>query len=90
MESKKLSDPKKIFRIAKAMASDIQMYNKDKIEKAIREDNFFDVIVNEYQEGKELLEQRVDLEILAKDNYLDRAIVDIILKYSSNIDSKIW
>jgi len=90
MESKKLSDPKKIFRIAKAMASDIQMYNKDKIEKAIKEDNFFDVIVNEYQEGKELLEQRVDPEILKKDNYLDRAIVDIILKYSSNIDSKIW
>ena len=90
MESKKLSDPKKIFRIAKAMASDIQMYNKDKIEKAIKEDNFFDVIVNEYQEGKELLEQRVDPEVLKKDNYLDRAIVDIILKYSSNIDSKIW
>jgi len=90
MDSKKLSDPKKIFRIAKAMASDIQMYNKDKIEKAIKEDNFFDVIVNEYQEGKELLEQRVDADVLRKDNYLDRAIVDIILKYSSNIDSKIW
>jgi len=90
MESKKLTDPKKIFRIAKAMASDIQMYNKDKIEKAIKEDNFFDVIKEEYQEGKELLEQRVDPEALAKDNYLDRAIVDIILKYSSNIDSKIW
>ncbi len=90
MESKKLSDPKKIFRIAKAMASDIQMYNKDKIEKAIKADNFFEVIQNEYQEGKELLEQRVDPEILAKDNYLDRAIVDIILKYSSNIESKIW
>jgi len=90
MESKKLSDPKKIFRIAKAMASDIQMYNKDKIEKAIKEDNFFEVIKNEYQEGKELLEQRVEPEILAKDNYLDRAIVDIILKFSSNIESKIW
>lgn len=90
MEGKKLSDPKKIFRIAKAMASDIQMYNKNKIEKAIKEDNFWEAIENEYQECKELLEQRVDPEILAKDNYLDRAIVDIILKYSSNIESKIW
>ena len=90
MEGKKLSDPKKIFRIAKAMASDIQMYNKDKIEKAIKEDNFWEAIENEYQECEELLEQRVDPEILAKDNYLDRAIVDIILKYSSNIESKIW
>jgi hypothetical protein len=90
MEVKKLSDPKKIFRIAKAMASDIQMYNKDKIEKAIKEDNFFDVIKNEYQEGKELLEERVDPDVLSKDNYLDRAIVDIILKYSSNVESKIW
>ena len=88
--NKKLTDPKKIFRIAKAMASDIQMYNKDKIEKAIKEDNFFEVIQEEYLEGKEILEERVDPEVLASDNFLDRAIVDIILKYSSNIESKIW
>ncbi|MBN2693144.1 hypothetical protein JXR93_00655 [bacterium] len=90
MEYKKINDPKKTFRIAKAMASDIQMYHKEEIEEAIKNDTFFEVIEKDFRDGKQLLEERVDPEILAMDNYLERAIVDIILKYSGNIRSSIW
>lgn len=90
MEYKKITDPKKTFRIAKAMASDIQMYHKEEIEEALKNDTFFEVIENEYLEGKQLLEQRIDPDVLKQDNYLERAIVDIILKYSSNVKSTIW
>lgn len=90
MEYKKIIDPKKTFRIAKAMASDIQMYHKEEIEEALKNDTFFEVIENEYLEGKQLLEQRIDPDVLKQDNYLERAIVDIILKYSSNVKSTIW
>ncbi len=90
MEYKKINDQKKTFRIAKAMASDIQMYHKEEIEEAIKNDTFFEVIEKEFRDGKQLLEERVDPETLALDNYLERAIVDIILKYSGNIRSSIW
>ncbi len=89
-EIKKLTDPKKTFRIAKAMASDIQMYHKDEIEEALKNDTFFEVIEKEFNEGRQLLIERVEAEVLAQDNYLERAIVDIILKYSGNIESNIW
>ncbi len=89
-ERKKIDKTERIFRKAKAVASDIHIYNKDKIEKAIKEDNFFEVIEEELLEANDLLKESVDKEALKKDNYLERAIVDIILKYCSNVESKIW
>ncbi len=88
--AKKIDNPKKIFRKAKAMASDVHIYNKEKIEQAIRDDNFFQVIQEEFEEGQEQLKLNVKAEALEKDNYLERAFVDIVLKYCSNVESKIW
>jgi len=88
--AKKIDNPKKIFRKAKAMASDVHIYNKEKIEQAIRDDNFFQVIQEEFEEGQEQLKLNVKPEALEKDNYLERAFVDIVLKYCSNVESKIW
>jgi len=89
-KKKLLVKPKKIFRRAKAMASDVHIYNKEKIEQAIRDDNFFEIIEEEFLEGQKQLEEGVDPEALAKDNYLERAFVDVVLKFSSNVESKIW
>ncbi len=89
-ERKKIDKPERIFRKAKAIASDIHIYNKDKIEKAIREDNFLEAIEEELLEATNSLLESVDEEAFKKDNYLERAIVDIILKYCSNVESKIW
>ena len=90
MAKKKLiTKPKKVFRRAKVMASDVHVYNKEKIEQSIREDRYLEVIEEELLEGQKLLGEDVDPSVLNKDNYLERAFVDM-LKYCANVESKIW
>jgi hypothetical protein len=78
------------MRLARAIASDISLYNKDKIIKGIEQDNLFDVLKEELDEGRELYRSRVSPEIFAGTNFFDRAVVDIVLRSMAQVKSKIW
>lgn len=80
----------KAVRWARAIASDISIYNEQKIIKGIEQDNLFDVLKEELDEGREHYKGRVSPEIYASANFYDRAIVDIILRSKAHIKSKIW
>ncbi len=80
----------KARRLARAIASDISMYNEEKIVKGLEQDNFFDALKEEIEEGRELFRSRVSPEIYQKSNLFDRAIVDIIIKPKGHVRSRIW
>jgi hypothetical protein len=80
----------KAKRLARAIASDISMYNEEKIVKSIEQDNFFDALKDKLDEGRELYRSRVSQDLYSKTNFFERAIVDIILKPKAHIRSKIW
>ncbi len=80
----------KAKRLARAIASDISMYNEEKIVKGIVQDNFFDAIKDELEEGRELYRSRVSPELYAQTNFFERAVVDVILKSKAHVRSKIW
>ena len=80
----------KAKRLARAIASDISMYNEEKIIKSIEQDNFFDALKDKLDEGRELYRSRVTQDLYNKTNFFERAIVDIILKPKAHIRSKIW
>jgi hypothetical protein len=80
----------KAKRLARAIASDISMYNEEKIVKSIEQDNFFDALKDKLDEGRELYRSRVSQDLYNKTNFFERAIVDIILKPKAHIRSKIW
>ncbi|HLL53331.1 MAG TPA: hypothetical protein VK447_07290, partial [Myxococcaceae bacterium] len=80
----------KAMRLARAIASDISLYNEQKIIKGIEQDNLFDVLKDEIQEGRELYKSRVSPEIFTKTNFFDRAICDIVLRSKGQVKSKIW
>jgi hypothetical protein len=80
----------KAKRLARAIASDISMYNEEKIVKSIEQDNFFDALKDKLDEGRELYRSRVSQDLYNKTNFFERAIVDIILKPKGHIRSKIW
>lgn len=80
----------KAKRLARAIASDISMYNEEKIVKGIEQDNFFEALKDELEEGRELYRSRVSPELYSKTNFFDRAVVDIILKSKAHVRSKIW
>lgn len=79
----------KAMRLARAIASDISLYNEQKIIRGIEQDNLFETLKDEIEEGRELYKTRVSKEIFST-NFFDRAIVDVIIKPKGHVKSKIW
>ena len=80
----------KAMRLARAIASDISLYNEQKIIKGIEQDNLFEVLKEELDEGRELYKSRVSPEIFQRMNFFERAINDIVLRSKAHVKSKIW
>ncbi len=76
-------------RLARAIASDISLYNEDKIVNGITNDNLFTALSEEIEEGRALYKKRVAPELYPK-NFYDRALVDIVIKGKGHIKSKLW
>ncbi len=80
----------KAMRLARAIASDISLYNEQKIIQGIEQDNLFVTLKDEIEEGRELFKTRVSPEIFRQTNFFDRAIIDVVLKPKGYVKSKIW
>jgi hypothetical protein len=76
-------------RLARAIASDLSLYNEEKIVQGIQNDDLFTVLAEEIEEGRALYKSRVSPDLYAK-NFYDRAIVDILVKSKGHVKSKIW
>ena len=85
-----ITDPEAAKRLARAIASDVMLYNEAKIQKGIQEDSFFDLLDKELDEGRAHYNMKVDASLRAKSNFFEMAIVDVILKRKAHIKSKIW
>jgi hypothetical protein len=82
--------PEAAIRLARAICSDVSLYNEEKIVRGIERDDFFDALRDELEEGRELYRSRVSPELSARTNYYDRAIVDVILKSKGHVKSRVW
>jgi hypothetical protein len=76
-------------RLARAIASDLSLYNEEKIVKGIQEDNLFDAIAEEIEEGRALFKSRVAPDLYSRGFY-DRAIIDILVRTTGHVSSKMW
>jgi uncharacterized hydantoinase/oxoprolinase family protein len=76
-------------RLARAIASDLSLYNEEKITQGIQEDTLFDVLAEEIEEGLALYKSRVSPELVSR-NFYGRAIVDILVRSKRHIKSKVW
>jgi hypothetical protein len=76
-------------RLARAIASDLSLYNEEKIVQGIQNDDLFTVLAEEVEEGRALYKSRVSPDLYQK-NFYDRALVDILVKSKGHIKSKIW
>jgi hypothetical protein len=87
-----MTDEEKIKaqRLARAIASDISLYNEQKIIRGIEQDNLFDVLQDELEEGRVLYKSRVSPELYTTTNFFDRAVVDIVVRSKGHVKSKIW
>ena len=76
-------------RLARAMASDLSMYNEQKVIEGIEGDNLFEVLVDEIEEARSHFKSRVAPELYEK-NYFDRALVDVLVRAKGHLHSKMW
>jgi hypothetical protein len=76
-------------RLARAIASDLSLYNEEKIVEGIQKDTLFTVLSEELEEGRALFKSRVSPELFAK-NFYDRAIIDILVRSKGHVQSKMW
>jgi hypothetical protein len=77
-------------RIARAVVSDIALYNVKKVEEGIRNDSLFEILKNEIDEGRSYYLSRVDPEIAENTNFFNQALVDVLVKPTGRIPSRAW
>ena len=85
-----IEDPVAARRLSRAIVSDVAFYNQPKVQEGIENDNLFDVLADELEEGRKLYITRVSPEIIKEHNFYDLAIVDVLIKQSGRIESNIW
>ena len=76
-------------RLARAIASDLSLYNEDKILEGLQNDNLYEALADEIEEGRELFKSRVQPNIFEKNHY-DRAIIDLLIKSKGHVKCKLW
>jgi hypothetical protein len=77
-------------RLARAIASDLVMYHKDRVVQGLQQDNLFELLRDEFDEGRKLYASRVDPELLRTTNFYERAIVDVVVRPQGQTQCKAW
>ena len=85
----KYDNPDRARMLARAIASDLMLYNEERLTKAIQNDAVFEDLSDEIQEGRALFQSRVTEEVFGLNLY-ERAIVDVMIKSKGHVKSKIW
>ncbi len=84
-----IDKPERARQLARAIASDVTLYNEAKIVEGVQNDTLFATVKTEIDEGRQLYQSRVTPEIFKLGLY-ERALVDVMLKSKGHVKSKIW
>ncbi len=85
-----IQDPVRAERLARALVSDLMVYNPEKVRVGIRQDDLFERMADEIARAREHFEERVDPELASKHGFFDRALVDVLVYRSRDVRSPIW
>ena len=86
----KITDINHAGRLARTMASDIAIYNTDKIKRGIENDLLFEELEDDLRDGLAMWNNKVDESITVGTNLLQKAFVDIIFANQGEVSSKIF
>ena len=88
--SERISDPERAGRLARAILSDVVLYNPERVRRGIEEDDVFERLAPEIEEARHYFESRVEKELARKSNAWGRALVDVLVYRSGHVHSRIW
>lgn len=81
--------PELATRRARAIASDIALYNEEKVKQGLEQDNLFELLEDEITEGRDYFKSSTSPEFHDNGTF-ERAIVDVIIARKGYIASDIW
>jgi len=84
-----IDNPDQARRLARAIVSDVAIYNREKVEEGIKNDNIFELLTEQLDEGRQHFNSRVTPELAASQTF-DLAVVDVLIKRAGKIESSIW
>jgi hypothetical protein len=84
-----IDNPDQARRLARAIISDVAIYNRDKVEEGIKNDTIFELLAEQLEEGRQHFISRISPN-LASTNIFDLAVVDVLIKRAGKIESSIW
>lgn len=76
-------------RLARTIASDLSLYNEEKILRGLQNDSLFEEMADEIAEGRSLFQSRVAPE-LQTHKFYERALVDVLIKAKAHVKSPLW
>ena len=85
-----IETPEGANRLARAICSDVALYNEEKVVRGLQQDSFFELLAEELEEGRALYRSRVVPALYQKTNFYERAIVDVIIRPKGHVRTKIW
>lgn len=74
----KVDDLKGAKRLARAMASDICIYNTEKIERGLENDSVFEELSSDLKEADRTWKSRVPEELRSEHNIFQRIFIDVL------------
>jgi hypothetical protein len=86
----KITSIEQAARLARAMASDITIYNGEKIRRGIENDRLFEELEDDLREAVQLWSNRVSEDIVSGTNLLQKAVIDQIFAPHTNVHSRIF
>src|ERR1700687_2555310 len=84
-----IENPDQARRLARAIISDVALYNREKGEEGIKNDTIFEVLQEALQEGRDHFVSRVSPEVTSS-NVSHIARGDVLIKRAGKIESEIW
>jgi len=89
--ARQVENPDIAFRLARAIISDIALYNQDKVKDGVEQDNLLELLEDDLQEGKDHFHARVAPSVTERDALYRRAVVDVLFKQQAGkFDGPIW
>lgn len=86
----RIADPGRAVRLARAILSDVMLYNAEKVKAGIEADDLFERLREELDEARAFFEERVEADVAARSNAFGRALVDVLVYRSRAVRSRIW
>ena len=78
------------MRLARTIASDILAYNDEKVREGLANDDLFERLADELNEGRRHFDERTEPGIRQVLNFVDRAFVDAISTRYRDVPAAGW